>query len=305
MKKRICLIIIVLCIIKLPKVTAQDYLSTGDKNYFYEGGVSAGLINSLNDIGGNEGLGARFFKDFNLNNTQLNGSIYFGLNYKEMLGFRLEGSFGNVKANDSVLKNVANTTNGRYERNLNFKSKIAELSILTEIYPITLIVGFNPSFFSPYLVGGIGVFSFNPQTSLNGRTIDLQPLSTEGQGFAEYPERKPYKLTQVNIPIGVGIKYEVSPSFSIRTEFLYRILSTDYLDDVSTTYVDPALFAKYFSGTKLEDAMALNDRRSKTDPNYPINPNGGQIRGNPKYKDAYFTFNLKLTYNFGGSSKNE
>lgn len=303
MLKKIMYLLMVVLLLKIPMASAQFNSDFGTyKIYSFEGGVSTGIINSFTDIGGNEGLGKRFFKDFNFGNTLLNSSIFFGINYKDMLGLRLEGSFGNVNAYDSVLKNVANTTNGRYERNLNFKSKIVELSLLTEIYPIPLIIGNNPSVFSPYLVAGMGVFSFNPQTILNGRTVDLQPLSTEGEGFAEYPDRKPYKLTQINIPVGIGIKCEISPAISLKTEFLYRILFTDYLDDVSTNYIDPALFYKYFSGTKLADALALNDRRSKTDPNYPVNPYGGQIRGNPKYNDAYFTFNLRLTYNFGGSN---
>jgi hypothetical protein len=59
------------------------------------------------------------------------------------------------------------------------------------------------------------------------------------------------------------------------------------------------LFPKYFSGTQLSDALALSDRRSKSNPEYPINPNGGQIRGNPKNNDAYFNLNIKLGLTLG------
>jgi hypothetical protein len=146
---------------------------------------------------------------------------------------------------------------------------------------------------------GIGVFSFNPLAKLNGNWIELQPLSTEGQGFAEYPNRKVYKLTQINFPVGGGLKYELSPRVNLRLEAISRILTTDYLDDLSTRYVNPALFAKYFSGVQLANALALNDRRSKFNSEYPINPVGGQLRGNPTDNDAYFTFNLKVGMTFG------
>ena len=127
----------------------------------------------------------------------------------------------------------------------------------------------------------------------------MQPLSTEGQGFAEYPDRKPYKLKQINYPVGAGVKYELSNNLNLRAEFIYRITNTDYLDDLSTRYINPSLYPSYFSSTQLADAVALSDRRSRNNPEYPINPKGGQIRGNPKNNDAYFTFNIKIGFSFG------
>jgi hypothetical protein len=141
-------------------------------------------------------------------------------------------------------------------------------------------------------VAGIGYFSFNPQAKLLNKWIDLQPLHTEGQGFAEYPNKKPYQLHQVCIPVGVGVKYELSSSLNLRAECVYRILSTDYLDDVSTTYADPNLFASYFSGTKLTNALLMNDRQYELDPTHITT--AGDQRGNSKNNDAYFTFNIKI-----------
>ena len=302
MKFKIVLILTIVFFLQIQKIIAQDYFY--DNNSYsaaimYEVGGSLGIMNCLTDLGGKKGLGKTFLKDLNYGNTQINGSLYFGVTYKETVGIRLEGSFGQVKAYDSILKDIRASTNGRYERNLSFKSKIAEIALVAEFYPATLILNSKHLLFSPYLIGGIGFFSFNPQAILNGRTVDLQPLHTEGEGFKEYPDRKQYKLNQINIPIGFGMLYEVSPNCNIRTELLYRKLSTDYLDDVSKNYIDPSLFSKYLSGTKLNDALELNDRRSKNDSNFPINSNGGQIRGTSKDNDAYFTFNIKIGYTFG------
>ena len=289
------------------RASAQFYFY--DNNYYdsplmFEVGGSLGVMNCLSDVGGRKGNGRPFLKDLNIGNTQFNGGIYLSALYKYAVGIRLEGTFGQVKAYDSILKEVKATTMGRYERSLQFRSKIAEVSLVAEFHPLYIFINWlnrddEPPRLSPYFAAGVGVFSFNPQASLNGKWIDLQPLSTEGQGFAEYPDRKVYKLTQMNFPLGFGAKYELSPSVNIRAEFLHRVLYTDYLDDLSTRYINQAVFSKYLVGTPLNNALALNDRRSKTNPEYPVNPVGGQRRGNPTDNDSYFTFNLKVGMTFG------
>lgn len=306
--KKIKILIPAFLLFTLPfkKVFAQYYFYDNNTYYtplVFEIGGSLGVMNCLTDMGGKKGLGKTFVKDLNIGNTQFNASIYLGAIYKEAVGLRIEGTFGQIKAYDSILKSVQSTT-PRYNRNLSFSSKITEFSAIAELYPLFAFVNWSsrddyPPLFSPYLLVGIGYFSFNPQTTLNGRKVDLQPLSTEGQGFAEYPNRKPYKLEQISYPIGVGMKYELSSVLNLRAEFLYRITNTDYLDDLSTRYIDPSLFANYLSGNQLSNALALNDRRGKNNPEYPINPKGNQIRGNPKNNDTYFTFNIKLGITFG------
>jgi hypothetical protein len=96
----------------------------------------------------------------------------------------------------------------------------------------------------------------------------------------------------VNIPVGIGARYELSSMFNVRAELVYRILSTDYLDDVSTQYIDPNLYSNYFTGTKLTNALLLSDRQYELDPTHITVPTGQ--RGNPKNNDAYFSFNLKI-----------
>ena len=56
----------------------------------------------------------------------------------------------------------------------------------------------------------------------------LHPLRLEGQGMPEYPYSKPYKLTQINIPFGAGLKYFASDRINISMEViipknLYRL----------------------------------------------------------------------------------
>ncbi len=272
-----------------------------DNPVVFEVGGSIGVMNALTDLGGKKGIGKRFVKDLNLGNTQFAGSVFFSALYKNAFALRLEGTFGQVKAYDSILKKDKASTFGRYERNLSFKSTISDFMLAAEIHPLFIFKKYDdetdPPRYSPYLLAGIGFFSFNPQAKLQNKWVDLQPLRTEGQGFAEYPGKKPYSLKQVNIPLGVGVKYELSPMFNLRAEFVYRILQTDYLDDVSTTYADANLFSNYFTGSKLTNALLLNDRKYELDPTSITTP--GDQRGNPKNNDAYFTFNLKVGLIFG------
>lgn len=281
------------------KLSAQYYFY--DNNYYdnpvvYELGGSVGIMNCLTDLGGKKGVGKKFIKDLNFGNTQMAGSLFFSAIYKNAVALRLEGTFGQVKAYDSILRSVKSSTAGRYERNLSFRSNITEFAATFEVHPLFIFKKYDensePPRFSPYAVAGIGFFSFNPQAKLLNQWVDLQPLRTEGQGFAEYPKRKPYSLHQVSFPVGAGVKYELSPMLNLRAELVYRILSTDYLDDVSTTYIDPSLYSNYFTGTKLTNALLLNDRQYELDPTH-ITTSGDQ-RGNPKNNDAYFTFNIKV-----------
>ena len=269
----------------------------------FEIGGSVGIMNCLTDVGGRKGIGKKFIKDVNLGNNQLAGSVYLSANYKYAVSLRAEATFGQVKASDAVLQSVKASTFGRYERNLSFRSNITEFMVAAEIHPLFILNKYDgdndkePPLFSPYLLAGVGFYSFNPQAQLNGKWVDLQPLSTEGQGFKEYPERKVYKLKQTSIPIGIGVRYEWGSAFNVRAEFVYRILSTDYLDDVSTNYIDPTLYPNYFTGGKLNNAFLLNDRQYELDPTH-ITLEGDQ-RGNPQKNDSYFSFNIKIGYIIG------
>ncbi|GAC1380573.1 MAG: hypothetical protein NVSMB45_04020 [Ginsengibacter sp.] len=281
----------------------EDYY---DNPVLFEVGASVGAMNALTSLGGHKGLGQRFLKDLNTGQTHLSGSVYFGALYKNQFGIRIEGTSGMVSGADSVLKKDAGTqSDPRYDRNLSFRSNISEISAIIEFYPTYIFrkydVETSPPKAAPYLMIGLGYFHFNPQTLYKGQWVDLQPLSTEGQGFAEYPDRPVYSLSQTNIPLGIGVKYEVNARLNLRAEFLYRKLHTDYLDDVSTRYIDNSLYQKYFGNdpVKLERALALNYRGGEIGKDHDHQP--GAPRGNTvrKNTDAYFTLNFKAGFILG------
>jgi hypothetical protein len=293
--------VLFLIVLNSRPASAQYYFyndSYYDSDLLFELGGSVGAMNCLTDLGGKPGIGEPFLKDLNMGTTEFCGGLFFSALYKNKIGLRLEGTFGQVSAYDSVLKGVTDIAKERYNRNLNFRSSITEISLMAEIHPLHIFIKWDekdvaPPRISPYLVGGVGFFSFNPQGKLGNNWIDLQPLSLEGQGFAEYPDVKPYKLQQLNIPFGMGIKYDLTPLLNLRAECIYRKLNTDYLDDCSNRYIDPAVFYNYLSGSQLSNALILNDRQFvKT-----MLPGG--IRGSADDNDGYFSVNLKVSLIFG------
>jgi opacity protein-like surface antigen len=307
MKKiTIVLSIILMLTVSVERLSAQYYFYN-DKYYdnpvTFELGGSIGVMNCLTDIGGNKGVGKKFVKDLNLGKTHFAGSISLTAMYQYMFALRLEGTFGQISADDKVLAKVAPSTFGRYERNLHFRSKITDFMLGLEIHPLYIINNYNqdeekePPLFSPYLLAGVGFFSFKPQAKSGNKWVDLEPLRTEGQGFSAYPDRKPYKLNQINIPIGLGVKYDLGSTLSLRAEFVYRKLNTDYLDDVSTNYINPNEFYNNFTLAKANTATALYARQKELNGAYLVAE--GDQRVNPDNKDAYFTFNVKIGYTFG------
>ena len=139
--------------------SAQDYSSNYYTGTSLETGFSVGMMNCLTDLGGNKGKGKPYAKDLNMGKSVSCVGAYLTCLYRNSLGIRMEATFGNVMADDDVLNSVPVTdiSNARYNRNLNFKSKITEFSLLAEIYPTNLLLNLDSReaslpVFSPYLL---------------------------------------------------------------------------------------------------------------------------------------------------------
>ena len=218
-----------------------------------------------------------------------NGSIGVTANYELTNRIRLRAgyTYAVVGGADRFA-----TTNEALMRNLSFETSIHEFSLLGELYLFDL----SERRLSPYGFVGLAAFNFNPYAfDANLNKVYLQPLSTEGQGLPGYPDKKPYKLTQMAIPAGVGLKYALSDRVQIGAEFGYRKLFTDYLDDVSTTYADEAdlLAAR---GPKAVEMAYRSDELPGGDPNFPAKDYG---RGGAKYKDSYYFTGLHVSFRLG------
>jgi opacity protein-like surface antigen len=204
----------------------------------------------------------------------------------EHFAVRAMANFGKIQADDKLNKDPL-----LKKRNLNFKSPITDINVTLQYH----ILEMQTSRFSPYVFTGLALFRFNPYTTDTvGNKISLQPLGTEGQCLAEYPDRKTYGLTQFSIPLGIGIKFAVNRRMSIGWEISMRKTFTDYLDDVSTSYVDENIL-RANRGETAVDISYRGDELKDGDLAYPA---AGTQRGGSRFKDWYYFSGITATIKF-------
>lgn len=259
------------------------------KNEFIAG---AGYAGCLTDLGGGTGDGG-YVKDIDFQTIRYSAQLGYRLRTSDRTAFKTTFSFIHVTGSDEFSENE-----GRRIRNLNFRSNIMELKAQFEYYiveePLGKYNGPGVTYrddkrfdYSLYLFGGIAPFYYNPQGQINGSWVDLRPLKTEGQGLEGGPSE--YGKIAISFPFGVGFKYLINRQMSIGFETGVRFTTTDYLDDVSTTYYDQSELRSEVGAQSARMAdRRLSDSRG----------NSGGIRGNPDRNDLYFagffTFNYKL-----------
>ena len=265
----------------------------------FEAGVIIAPSNFLGDLGGNAGKGARFLKDNNISMTRLMTGAHVSFHPADWYGLRLALNYGSIAGDDAIIKGKGGLEEARRVRNLSFKSRIAEAYLVGEIYP-TVFLEADPAEnlhkLRPYGLAGIGVFHFNPQGQdpQTGDWVNLKTLHTEGQGFPELAGRKNYSLTQLNIPLGFGIKYFLSERVSIGFDILTRKTFTDYIDDVSTDYIDNNLFYKNLPLPVAIVASRMSDKSASS-----ANRNAGEKRGTASHNDSYYAGGIKLSIRLG------
>jgi hypothetical protein len=221
-------------------------------------------------------------KRFTFNQAHI--AIGGGLSYEltEKLYLRGAATLGSVSGSDK--KGSRNSL-----RNLSFSSSIVDGHIGLEYYFKNL----NEYSFSPYIFAGVAAYRFIPTAKdSNGVKHNLKPLSTEGQGF--YQNRRYYNLNQVNIPFGGGFKFVLTDDIHIGIELGMRKLFTDYLDDVSTTYVNEADLLASRGPKSVE--MAFRGDELKNGATYPA---AGTQRGSSKFKDWYYFTGITASFRIG------
>jgi hypothetical protein len=222
--------------------------------------------------------------------------VGLSLNYEVSDRFMLRTGFNFAKVEGG--DPFSGSTFLKQNRNLSFQSGITEFNLVGELTTFNL---YNIRW-SPYFFGGVALYHFNPYVKdSTGSKIFLRPLGTEGQGLSIYPERKPYNLTQIAIPFGGGIKYNINDNIRLGLEMGFRRLFTDYLDDVSGTYADEAVLLAERGPRAVQYAYRGDEVPGETafypDAGYPVKD---AQRGNAETKDWYYFTGLHLTFRLGG-----
>ena len=226
----------------------------GKKNIFGKGRIynDAGIsLNALNYFGDLAPLSSRFSTDWSLTSPSV--GVSFGHRFGPFYTLRTSFLYGTLKGNDFESADpYGEQARFRYVRNLSFRNRIKELAI-TGVFDLyknenTYISRVQ---WTPYAYAGVAVFHHNPQARVSeastlpeaGQWVDLQPLGTEGQ-YLDLPDTipnyglKPYKRVQISIPFGIGIRYKVNDLVDLSIETGTRWLFTDYIDDVSSNYIN-------------------------------------------------------------------
>lgn len=238
--------------------------------------------------------GAHYFGDLNtraqLNRPKLAATVFFRKNFSNYVSGRIGASFARLGYSD-----VYNSKNEYMRRrNLSFNSNVWELTLQGDFNFFRFLPGEPGYNFTPYVTLGVGVFSYDPFAYLNGEKIFLRSLGTEGQGSSLYPDRKQYSTMAISVPLGVGVKYALNERINIGFEILHRFTNTDYLDDVSKTYVDPSIFPNNPSDGSPSVAYLLSDRSYELGDRIGI---PGRQRGNSRQKDQFVTAMFHVTFN--------
>lgn len=228
----------------------------------------------------------------------------------------------------------------RYTRNLSFRNDIKEFRLAVQVFLFPNYGGPNQRLpFNAYLSLGAAVFHHEPkgkvpdadyQTALDGSVsapqagewVKLRPLGTEGQNLGIV---EPYKNIGFSIPISVGAQMRIpNTQLTAGMEFGIRYLFTDYIDDVSSNYVDlqtlednDGVLARIMSDRSTvpfsskgesRDLSNLQFTNSHGQHNYFIEQtNGtgldGSVRGNPDNNDMIFVTQIKVSYVLGGTTR--
>lgn len=229
-------------------------LGTGLNNYYGE----------LNDA-----------HQFKLNNFNFSAGIQYPLTSR--IDLRGEIMFYKISGADKD----APIESGRPLRNLSFRGNNLDVTF-------TGVINLLPEYltwketrdFNPYLFGGVGFTYLNPEAKYEGVWYSLRPIQTEGVA---------YKSIAPVFPVGLGLKYNLNKNVALMAECSYRFTITDYLDDVSSTYVTEEDFNDPIAAALADRGPEVGAPRAEA----------GSMRGNPKLNDGYLTVNFKVSFKIG------
>ncbi len=227
-----------------------------------------------------------------INRNHFGGELKFGggIFYRENIDRRWSFNFG-VNYMEIGAYDSKSTDLWKVNRNLHFRNRMYEISGLVELNFFPYQIGSASEFFTPYLFLGMAYYKMNPEAQYGDGWLPLQPIGTEGQGTTAGTPTK-YNLGGLAFPYGFGLKMNITGRLAFNVTYGMRSASSDYLDDVSTIYADPAVLRDESDNGQL--AIEFGDQSIEQ-----IgfnNSNANVERGDPTNNDfyAFTTFALTL-----------
>jgi hypothetical protein len=271
--------------------------SFGQRRFNLDYGVRAGVANYLGDIGSGD-LARDFVFNLELKDTRWSGGGFARYRFHPLFAYQGAITYARIQGDDSQSSNYA-----RQGRNLSFTNDLIMLNNKLEYYPSFLTnsdVGGRGRYrtdFKAYALGGVGVFYHNPKAEYNGTKYKLRELMTEGER---------YSPVSLSVPLGVGFYFTRKRQHRFGFEMSWNMTFTDYLDDVSASYVDPSMMSPSpIAATLANRNPELGDYPIGSYPG-PLNYGsliqginaGGQPnqRGDPTDKDNVMLISLSYSY---------
>jgi hypothetical protein len=260
----------------------------GFGQYLWDFGGHVGASNYLGEMGGKAGTRKDFVADMKLSKTQFTFGAFGRYKVNPILAVKLAADWTRIGGADYLSSNP-----GRVGRNLSFQDDIIDMELTAQVFFVDVPdLGHTYRYrndFRMYAFAGIGGFYYNPKTHYDGHWVPLRPLQTEG---------KHYGIINASIPLGIGLYFTIDKKHRIGWEFNWRTTFTDYLDDVSTVYADPANLSS-------AEAIALANRRGELPASAAPDARNylpGTKRGDPSHNDTYLTMSLNYSYIIRGRS---
>lgn len=266
--------------------------SFGQRRYNLDYGIRAGIANYLGDIGSGD-LARGFVYNLELKDTRWSTGAFIRYRFHPLFAYQGAFTYARIQGADSESINYA-----RLGRNLSFKNDLFMLNNKIEFYPPFLTVsdvggsGRYRTDFKMYFLTGFGIFYHNPKAEYNGQKYKLRPLMTEG---------KKYSPVALSIPMGTGFYFTHKRQHRFGFEMTWNMTFTDYLDDVSGSYVN----ASSMGSDPIASTLANRNPElgSYAIGTYPASQNYGGTggaytnqRGDATDKDNFMMISLSYSY---------
>lgn len=264
------------------------------RGFKLEYGAMTGVSNYLGDVGGGAGAAKKGLADMKMQKTRWNQTGYIKYKFHPYAFARVALNYLRIEGNDALSENP-----GRKYRNLSFRNDLIsfEPTLHYLFYSSAKPTGIYKrasTYIGAYVFGGVGVVYHNPKTLYNGSYVPLQPLRTEGQ-------TNPYSHFAAAIPLGLGFYVSINhgrKAHRLGLEINWRYTTTDYLDDVSSTWANPALLNSKTAADLSNRNPELKNQPEGISGNYGWidDGKGGNLnrapRGGKNSKDSYLSLNV-------------
>lgn len=273
--------------------------------YRWDIGIALGGANYLGEMGGKEKTRRDFIWDLKLDQTRWMVGAFARYKASRLISVNAGLNYLRIQGADRHSTNPQ-----RVGRWLNFRNDMFELYARPEV---TIFQdndlggrGRYSTDFRLFAYVGVAAYLSNPKGQINssGEFYELQPLALEGEEYSKIG---------VAIPAGIGFYFTKKRKYRFGFDMGWRTTFDDYLDDVSTVYINPDdlpnqlaidLYNQHeYAPSEINGNPVPNEYQyGYWDPPGEESKPKENKRGDPTNNDSYLTMNITFSYVIKGQS---